>query len=250
MMRHVLYAFFFTLTIFSASLSAQPASFERQLDSLRQLVYHTQHDSLKFLLYLALAELHFFHSFKHHDDANFRQAELNAALDLLSAAHQFRKTSTSRAIECAVLLERAQFQSRQDALLTLDMCQKELADILRDDPLNSAALATYGALGVELAKIPAVYRLLAQWFYRPIPTHPSLNQALLYLLQAQLLGKYRVFILWKLGEAYVQVRNARDVVNSLRACLDAPEEHPYFDAYCKSRARMLLEQYLSTRQSR
>ncbi len=250
MMRHVQYVFFFALTVFTASLHAQPSSFEPQLDSLRQLIHQASHDSLKFPLRLALAEQHFFHSFKHYDDASFRQAELNAALDLLSAAHQFRKTSTSRAIECAVLLERVQFQPRQDALLTLDMCQKELADILKDDPLNPAALATYGALGVELAKIPAVYRLFAQWFYRPIPTDPSLNQALLYLLQARLLGKYRVFVLWKLGEAYTQVRNARDVVTSLRACLDAPEEHPYFDAYCKSRARMLLEQYLSARQSR
>ncbi len=250
MMMHAVFVFFLTLMVFGFSLSAQPVSLEQRLDSLRQLIHQASYDSLKFPIRLALAELHFFHSFKHYDDANFRQGELNAALELLSEAQHFRKTPTSRALECAILLERAQFQSHEDALLTLDICQKELVDILKADPLNSVALATYGALGVELAKIPPVYRLIAKWFYRPIPTDPSLNQALLYLLQAQLLGKYRVFVLWKLGEAYMQVRNARDVVTSLRSCLDAPEEHPYFDTYCKSRARTLLEQYLSTRQSR
>jgi hypothetical protein len=250
MMMRAVSVFFLTLMVFASSLRAQPASLEHQLDSLRQLIHQASHDSLKFPLRLALAELHFFHSFKHYDNANFRQGELNTALELLSEAQHFRKTPTSRALECAMLLERTQFQSREDALFTLDMCQKELADILKADPLNCVALTTYGALGVELAKIPPVHRLIAKWFYRPIPTDPSLNQALLYLLQAQLLGKYRAFVLCKLGEAYMQVRNARDVVTSLRSCLDAPEEHPYFDAYCKSRARTLLEQYLSTRQSR
>lgn len=223
---------------------------ERQIDSLRRLIAQAPSDSLKFPLRLALAELHVFRSFKDYDDASFRKSELDTALTLIDAAQRHHKTTTSRALECAVLLERARYQPRSDAILTLDMCQKELADILRDDALHPLTLTVYGALGVELGKIPAAQRLFASWFYRPIPTEPPINRALLYLLQAKLLGKYRAFVYWKLGEAYMQVRNARDVVTSLQACLETPEEHPYLDAYCKSRARLLLEQYLAARKSR
>lgn len=225
-------------------------SLEHQIDSLHQRLAQASSDSLRFPIQLALAELYIFHSFKHHDDPSFRQAELDKALTLINAAQHYHKTPTSRALECAVLLERTRFQPRSEAILTLDMCQKELADILRENTLHPLALTLYGALGVELGKIPAVQRLFASWFYRPIPTEPPIQQALLYLLQAKLLGQYRVFVHWKLGEAYMQVRNARDVVTSLRTCLELPEEHPYFDTYCKSQARLLLEQYLAARKSR
>lgn len=225
-------------------------SLEHQIDSLHQRLAQASSDSLKFPLRLALAELYIFHSFKHHDDDAFRQAELDKALILINDAQRYHKTPTSRALECAALLERARFQPRSEAILTLDMCQKELADILRENTLHPLALTLYGALGVELGKIPAVQRLFASWFYRPIPTEPPIQRALLYLLQAKLLGQYRVFVYWKLGEAYMQVRNARDVVTSLRTCLELPEEYPYFDTYCKSQARLLLEQYLAARKSR
>ncbi|MCS7013901.1 MAG: hypothetical protein RMI34_12510 [Chloroherpetonaceae bacterium] len=231
-------------------LKAQVPALEAQIDSLSQLISENPTDSLAFERRLALAELYFCCSFRDPNNPRARQQELDAALREVEKAHQQRKTATSRALECAVRLERTQFQPRSEALLTLDMCQKELADILRTDPLNPLALTVYGALGVELGKVPPIKRLFARWFYMPLPEEPSVNTAILYLLEARLLGKYQVFVNLKLGEAYMQVRNAREVVESLKACLAAPEVYPYFDAHSKALAQKMLDEYLAARKAR
>lgn len=248
MMKHIWLCLGWLMVWRILPLEAQ--SVDVQIDSLSKLIAHHPTDSLTFERRLALAELYFCRSFKDPDNSIGRQRELDLALSEVEAAHRQQKTATSRALECAVRLERVQFLPRADALLTLDMCQKELADILRRDPLNPLALTVYGALGVELGKIPPVKRLFARWFYRPIPDEPSVNTAILYLLEARLLGKYQVFVNLKLGEAYMQMRNAREVVESLRACLRAPETYPYFDAYTKALAQKLLDEYLATRKAR
>jgi len=124
------------------------------------------------------------------------------------------------------------------------MCQKELLDVLKTNPSDDFTRLVLGALGVELAKINSLQRTVASAFYAPIPTEPALDVSLLWLLQAKLDGLYPAFTHLKLGEAYIMLRNAKDAVESLNACLREPERHPYFDAHCKRLAKQRLKDYL------
>ncbi len=219
-------------------------STDHRLATLQAELRHAP-DSLKFSIHMALAELRFFNSFRFsHDQKDARRAELDQALESAETALKLNRTTTARTARCAILLERARLLDNKTAIVTIDSCRKELMEILKQDSLNDFTHLVLGALGVELAKITPVQRTFAPLFYAPIPTDPALDVSLLWLLQAKFARLYPAFTYLKLGEAYILLRNAKDAVESLNACLREPEQYPYFDAHCKRLAKERLNDYL------
>jgi hypothetical protein len=224
--------------------SLESQSLETRLKALHSELRHAP-DSLKFSLYVALAELQFFNSFRFsNEETDARRAALDQALASAEAALRLNRTTTARTARCAILLERTRLLDNKTAIVTIDSCRRELMEIHKQDSLNDFTHLVLGALGVELAKISPVQRTFAPLFYAPIPTEPALDVSLLWLLQAKFARLYPAFTYLKLGEAYILLRNAKDAIESLNACLRQPEQHPYFDAHCKRLAKQRLDDYL------
>ncbi|MCS6989980.1 MAG: hypothetical protein NZM06_10740 [Chloroherpetonaceae bacterium] len=196
-------------------------------------------DSQKRDAWRELARQHFFHSFKHPDSVEFRQAAL--AKGLLRATE-----ARDTLLMAANHLELARFLPNDSAVRVLNFYKPIVDSVLKRDPSNIVASLIYASLSIEILKLGGFKTFLAKLFYGGLP-QASYDSALLYLLQTKLEGEFLAMTYYRLAECYFGLRNHRDAIESLNACLKTEERYPYLDAYFKREARKALERYYAER---
>jgi hypothetical protein len=174
--------------------------------------------------------------------AGARTEALNRALTAIRDALKLAKPESARAFECLLMIELARYQGGKEATLAVDMCKKELEDILRTAPTDYTANVAYGLLSYEVLQVDGFKRFLARLFFTRLPEDLSYDAALLHLLQAKL-TRQTPYLYYKLAETYFALNNYRYALESLNLCLTSKEIEPYIDAYYKKLARQLLESY-------
>lgn len=199
-------------------------------------------DSAEFAKFIALSEKHYYESYKEPDNEAHRVQSLNRALEAVRAAIKLKNDESARAFECLLMLELARYQGGEEATESVDLCKKELEDILRTAPTDYTANFTYGLLSYEVLQVGSFKLFLARLFFTPLPVDLSYDSGLLHLLQAKLCRE-TVQLYYKLAETYFALNNHRDALESLEKCLSLKEENPYIDAYYKKQAAALLENY-------
>ncbi len=192
-------------------------------------------DSLKAEIRRELSRQYFFYSFKYPDSTLFRQAALAKGLELA-------RESGDTLLLAAHHLELTHFLPNDSAVKTLNFYKPLLDSVLKRDPTNIIASLIYATMNIELLKLGGFKSFLAKMLYGALP-EGDYDRALLYLLQVKLEGEFLVMTYYRLAECYFALRNHRDALGSLNACLKAEERYPYLDAYFKRQAKARLEQY-------
>ncbi len=192
-------------------------------------------DSLKAEIRRELSRQYFFYSFKYPDSTLFRQAALAKGLELA-------RESGDTLLSAAHHLELTHFLPNDSAVKTLNFYKPQLDSLLKRDPSNIIASLIYATMNIELLKLGGFKSFLAKMLYGALP-EGDYDRALLYLLQVKLEGEFLVMTYYRLAECYFALRNHRDALGSLNACLKAEERYPYLDAYFKRQAKARLEQY-------
>ncbi len=196
---------------------------------------NTAPDSLKSEMRRDLARQYFFYSFKYPDSTEFRQATLAKGLDM---ARQNQDTL----LMAAHHLELTRFLPNDSAVKTLNFYKPMLDSFLKRDPSNIVASLIYATMNIEILKLGGLKTFLAKILYGALP-ECDYDRALLYLLQVKLEGEFLAMTYYRLSECYFALRNHRDALGSLYACLKAEERYPYIDAYFKREAKARLERY-------
>ncbi len=196
-------------------------------------------DSLKPEVQRQLAKQYFFYSFKHPDSVEFRRAILEKGLAI---AQQSRDTL----LMAAHHLELTHFLPNDSAIKVLNFYHPMLDSLSRHDFSNTIAALMYASMSIEILKLGGFKKFLARLLYSALP-EVDYDRALLHLLQVKLAGEFLVVTYYRLAECYFALRNHRDALASLDACLKAEERYPYMDAYFKSRAKARLERYYRER---
>lgn len=199
-------------------------------------------DSAKGEIRRELAKRYFFYSFKHPDSVEFRKATLAEGLkraeatqdSLLMAAHH---------------LELARFLPNDSAVRVLTFYKPIVDSALKREPSNVLASLIYATMSIEILKLGAFKTFLAKIFYGELPK-ASYDNALLYLLQVKWEGEFLAMTYYRLAECYFGLRNHRDAIESLNACLKTQEQYPYLDAYFKREAQKALTRYYDAERRR
>lgn len=218
------------LTVFPSVLLAQ----DSVITALESRL-NTAPDSLKSEMRRELARQYFFYSFKYPDSTEFRQAALAKGLDI---ARQNQDTL----LIAAHHLELTHFLPNDSAVKTLNFYKPILDSLLKRDPSNIIASLIYATMNIEILKLGGLKAFLAKILYGALP-ECDYDRALLYLLQVKLEGEFLAVTYYRLSECYFALRNHRDALGSLYACLKAEERYPYIDAYFKREAKARLERY-------
>lgn len=220
----------FLLLILPSKLLAQDS-----LITALELRLNTSPDSLKEAIRRELSRQYFFYSFKYPDSALFRQAALTKGL-------QLARESSDTLLMAAHHLELTHFLPNDSAVKTLNFYKPLLDSLLQREPANIIASLIYASMNIEILKLGKLKAFLARILYGALP-ECDYDRALLYLLQVKLEGEFLAITYYRLSECYFALRNHRDAVGSLRACLETEERYPYIDAYFKRQAKARLEQY-------
>ncbi|NTW50938.1 MAG: hypothetical protein HGB19_14655 [Chlorobiales bacterium] len=199
-------------------------------------------DSAKYEQFMVLSEKHYHESYKEPDNEAQRVQSLNRALEAVRTSLKLKRQASAQAFECLLMLELARYQGGEEATRSVDLCKKELEDILRTAPTDHTANFAYGLLSYEVLQVGSVKRFLAQFFFTPLPEDLSYDSALLHLLQAKL-SRETPHLYYTLAETYFALNNQRYALESLQKCLSLKEENPYIDAYYKKQAGVFLENY-------
>ncbi len=196
---------------------------------------NTSPDSLKQEIRRELSRQYFFYSFKYPDSTLFRQAALAKGLALA-------RESNDTLLLAAHHLELTHFLPNDSAVKTLNAYKPLLDRLLQQDPENIIASLIYATMNIEILKLGGLKSFLAKMFYGALP-ECDYDRALLHLLQVKLEGEFLAMTYYRLSECYFALRNHRDALGSLNACLKTEERYPYIDAYFKRQAKARLEQY-------
>lgn len=195
----------------------------------------TASDSLKQQVRHQLSRQYFFYSFKYPDSAAFRQATLAKGLEVARQNHD-------TLLMAAHHLELTHFLPNDSAVKTLNFYKPRLDSLLKRDPSSIIASLVYATLNIEILKLGGFKSFLAKILYGALP-ESDYDRALLHLLQVKLEGEFLAMTYYRLAECYFALRNHRDALGSLNACLKVEERYPYIDAYFKHQAKARLEQY-------
>lgn len=191
---------------------------------------------------MASAQVHYDASYKEPANATYRVQSLSQGLNAVRSAIKIKRESTARAFECLIMLELAYYEDGKKATEAVDLCKRELDDILRTAPTNYMANLAYGILSYEVLQVSGLKRFFARLFFTPLPEDLSYDSGLLHLLEAKLSSE-NPHLYYKLAETYFALNNHRDAVESLKKCLSLSEKNSYIDAYYKKLAAALLESY-------
>ncbi len=192
-------------------------------------------DLLKAEIRRELSRQYFFYSFKYPDSTLFRQATLTKGLELA-------RESGDTLLLAAHHLELTHFLPNDSAVKTLNFYKPLLDSVLKRDPTNIIASLIYATMNIEILKLGGVKSFIAKILYGPLP-EGDYDRALLHLLQVKLEGEFLAMTYYRLAECYFALRNHRDALGALNACLKTEERYPYIDAYFKRKAKARLEQY-------